>query len=507
MRKRNQPPILLVDDASPHGFSEDAMSRFSVDLARTSFGSVSAVDDGLEVSPDLAVLEELESIRTMIERKSKDLTVRERSLSKSISNWNSEVSIARELVEELAENLFRNGQKELEELVDSQSKRVKKMLQSVESRLKGYERIASKFPSAQQADVPPLPHSNDAVRRTVDSDMILSLAVSDARCTPKQVAAVCLLIVSHPTFSDAQEAFVLTGLLTTCEDYIRGHFDSVFSREFNWLKHKDAQLVDSRFESSRKSILRRRLGVFESAKEESISVTIQEDSMGSASLVDVHAELDGDYLSVWTEATKGFENDYPLPMNGSKLAILTDPAIQFFVCRQLKSKLRKRSYQSRLVDLLLLGAGDRAHIEAMTAIVRQVRTDANELAKQAKQLVVILLFLLHRSIEEAKSQEIMTAIHDCVTEIMTSRSLQPFIREAVGEWAQGQWFMMSCLFKLNKSDTSTPAHMTLLSLLEAPESLISLAPWKDGLLEKIGKSDFPADVLAKIKPLAKRMAL
>lgn len=505
MRKRNQAPVILVDDPSPHAFSEDIMSRFSVDLARTSFGSIhSDLHLPIDVSPDFAVLEELESIRSMIENKSRDLSLRERTLSKSITHLNAEVSVAHELVEKLADNLLRNGEKQLHELHEVQSKKLNKLLSKVESRLKEYENVFSRIPRTAYSDAPPLPEARTESGYQLDSDRIFSLISSDS--DSGKVAAACLLVVGCSSLTVSQSLFATNVLLHAALGVIRSKFDALFFQSIHSFDSADHEDPKSKFAAAKRSVLKKRLGVIDSHAPEGIKLVLKEDTLGKSSSVDVGTELDAECLVIWNDALRKCEKSEPPTQAPVRVRVLDDAKVQNLVCRQLKQKNRDRTVQSRLVDILLGGAGDRSLIDAMDAICWEVKNEPHRSARSVDLLTVALIFIMHRCLEEAKSDEVNNAVVDATVSLIESRSLQVQVGRVLAEWTQGIWYAFNILIKLGKGESVSPIHSLLVTVLESSESLACLAPWKETIIEKIAKNEIHPSIVSRLKPLTKRMS-
>jgi hypothetical protein len=490
---------ILVDDLSPKTISDDFRGRHSIDLVRRSLESASgAFDDHSLGGPDLAVLEELESIRSMIERKSRDLRDKEVSLSRSITSWNTEVVEAQHLIETLATNLVEAGEKRIEEIFNTRAKKLKKLMDAVRKDLNAYQLACSRNPPGSIADVPPLPGT---VNPDSVSDRIFNFLSHDPSSSTRQLAAVTLMLLSirSPTVNETRYATIV--LFDRAVEYVYAKFHYLMIQSLN----SDFQTQDSRskFSSVRQSILRKRLGVT-SSTEERFTLEVEDKCIGDDKQVDVVGVFDDDVKDLLPPEDQ-LINSSMKSSHTPVIRLFTDLSLQQSICLALRRRSKNRSVKNRLVELVLFGwSTERVLIDNLKAIQMALDSETGQDANTIQKSLVILVFLLNRSVEDSWTDESCLILRELIDRVIQSSGSRG--ARFLSDWIQATWFALKTLITPVERMPRKMVLDSCLNLLNSAASLKGLVPWSDALLNILEKNQISSDLVGPLKSVMRRIS-
>jgi hypothetical protein len=506
MRKHNSLELpILVDDLSPKTISHDFGTRMSIDLASHS-GEAFSFDIGPPAVPvpDLAVLEELESIRGLIERKSRDLKSREHSLSRSISTWNSEIATAQQLIEELANNLVAAGEKSMEEAFSKRTKKLQKLLDAVRSETKLYKQLTCRQVRNAAADAPPVPQIQGIESI---SACVLEYMSESPSSTPRKVSAATVLLLRCPPLAFKHFGFAVNVLFDALREFGLCKFDALMISSVASDIQPTSDEARSKFASVKQSILKKRLGVgSNSATSERIQLVLHCESSGSDKPVDIHQEVEGDLLDTWAEVyetIKGSALVYRSPL----VKLFSDQTVQQAVCCRLRQRSENASIKGLLIEILLTyGISDKGILDALQSVKKLLpHLYTTHGTRCVVSVFVLLLYMLHRFIEDARPVDVTNAVCDIIGAMLNSRQLSSVVSQFLLEWPQGCWFAIRFLLTHNHT---TPLNERIIEclcqILDSTGDLSCIAPWHAIMLDRLNRNLINPSVIGSIKSLLKR---
>ena len=507
MRKHNSLELpILVDDISPKTVTHDFETRMSIDLARRSMDSFSFEVDPPSVPPaDLAVLEELESIRGLIERKSRDLKHREHSLSRSISTWNSEIATAQHLIEELANNLVVAGEKSMEAAFSKQNKKLQKLLDAVRHETKMFNELSRRRVLSLEADVPPVPRikGGDSL-----SDYIMHYISESPSSTGRQVSAATILLLHESPLGENKGSFVENMLFSALREFVLFKFDALMISSVISDMQPTPDETRSKFASAKQSILKKRLGVgSNSTTGDRINLVLHSEYSASDKPIDIHQEIDGELNEVWTEVydrIKGSALVYRSPL----VKLLADQTVQQVVCVRMRQRLGDKSLKGQMIQVLMShGIADKAILEVLQFAKKVLPQSIITHGTQCLiSVFVMLLYMLHRYIEDAKSVDVTNAVCEAIGVMFHARPVAAIISQFLVEWPQGCWFAVKLMVNQNQA-TPLNDRITdcLCQILNSASDLSCIAPWHAIILDRLDRNLIHPSAIGSIKSLLKRL--
>jgi hypothetical protein len=498
MASRSRIPIpILVDDVSPRAFSDDFHPRISVDLAGSDILRESEDILRSHVSvPDLAVLEELESIRGMIENKSRDLHRKELTLSKSINKWNSEIIEAQRLIEELAENLSATGETKLQDAFSKCEKKLTKMCQKLDGEIKKHEARRS-ICLKGSADVPPLPGEANSLNL---NERILDIISFSPTSVSRLVACSTLILLQEPTPSNSQIRFCVNNLFHAITSFIAGRFDRLLRLSIESEPQFHSEDVSSKFSAVKQTILKKRLGLPTTEISQKLSIVVREDYSGIESTIDVQAELDDDLRLILMRSIPE-----ETPSSSPMVRLFTDPCVQCAVGKNLRTKSSRGTIETKILELMLSPVSDRALVEKLHGIRKDITVNQNSNPLSVTRYVMCFLFLAHRVIEDARPNEVAVALCDILDAVSGSVAWNGQISRMLSEWPQGLWFIVRTVIGWKGTSEYARIVDSLFSFLKLADCSNALIPWKDVIIEKLNSNQINPSVIGHAKGILKRL--
>ena len=501
MRRQKGTSTILIDDVSPRTLTDDFLPRLSVDLAGSDWSYSSPVRIAEKLPPgELAVLEELESIRSMIHSKSKDLHRKEATLSRSINKWNSEVIEAQRLIEELAENLTLTGETRIQDRFNACESRLKKLIDRVTESSQSVKEFKSRYPKGP-ADVPPLPASSEA---DMLEDRVLEFISYSPSSIPRQVAAASVLLLARRVLSDSQTRFSLNCIFNAVYKIVSGRFDRLVRQSLESDLALQADDMLSKFSAVKQSVLRKRLGIpIAESTQSGMTLVINEELTGTDEAIDIDSELDDD-LRVILRSSLG-NADESMPGAAPMIRLCTEQTIQAALCKNLRSRPIKKSVKYRLVDILLGSSSDRMVSDNLNTIKRECGINPTLTPSFVPKLIACLLFILHRAVEDERSIEIANTVCDLLDTFSNSASWQSVLSRFMASWTQGTWFVVRTILNWKGSYVGTRALDSLAGILRASDCGQALVPWQPVIVDRLNKNQFHPAVIPYAKALLKQL--
>lgn len=501
MRRQKAPSTILVDDVSPRTLTDDFLPRLSVDLVGSDYSYSPPMRQIERVQPgELAVIEELESIRSMIESKSKDLHRKEASLSRSITNWNSEVFEAQRLIEELAENLTISGEARVKEQFTSCENRLNKLVEKVSGSMRSLIEIKSRSLSGT-ADVPPLPNKPQV--EILDHRVLEFISYSPSSIS-RQVSGATVLLLSQRNLSEPQQRFALNYVFNAVFKMISGRFDRLVRQSLESDLSLQPIEMASKFSAMKQSVLKKRLGIptLENCAQP-VSIVIHEEFTGSEDPIDIEAELDDD-LKANLKSSMVMDEEV-ITSSSAMVKLFSDTKVQVALIKNLRSRSMKKSIKYRLVDTLVGPTSDRMIIDNLTAIKRECGSYPTLSPTLVPKLIACVLFIVHRTIEDERSIEIANVACDILDSYINSVAWQPVVSRFMAAWTQGTWFLMRTILNWKGSYVGSRALDSLAGIIRASDCVQALIPWQPVIVDRLNKNQFHQAVVPYAKAILKQL--
>lgn len=507
-RYRTKIPVpVLVDDFSPRSVYTDHLTRASVDLARRSVESLGYIpEEENNHVPNFEVIEELESIRRIIESKSKDLHSRERSLSKSISQWNSDIYNAKRLIEELSDNLLHVSEQRLIEVFETRMTQLSLLMDQLNKRIQRYDGLRTKWAHVRgrPADTPPV---SEKVGMEGDLDSVLGYIATKPGDINRISAAACLTLVSASVLSEPGSRFVVNSLFNGVIEIIKSKFNTMFLQSLE----SDLLLADkttlSRFAAARQGALRKRLGL--SAENENnapVSVFIQESWIGSDKVLDVSSELTDDsrLLQSWNEALS--RNASSCLGGKGYMRCFADEVVQSVVVTHLELKIRHRGLlKSRLLVALLSSYDEGTWCDILRGIRKEIESRFNTITSGMERIIPVLIFMAYRCVEDGLSSRLCLELSHTLSAFVESKATSNLVSRFFGAWTQGTWYLMTAVVMYKEETGSLTLLNAFMNILESAQEVSTLSAWSGCTLERIEKGLLHPSVASRVKSFLKRI--
>lgn len=498
MKKRSPHPAAVVEEPSPQSWCRESIGQWSIDFARSSFGSThDDLDVENEAVPNLAVIEELESIRGMIETKSKDLQMREASLSRSVSKWNSEIVTAQGLVEALAGNLLDVGEKRLTDLFESYVARLKRLISQLNDRLKKQESFAQKLNRPRgHADVPPLPLSEVSCSPILAS--ILAWISENPSSLHRRVACASVLICGGRSVSEKECKFVTNCIYNALLSVVRSKLHSSFIQAIDsgLICVSDSNEV-TKFTKAKRSILKKQLGLPEGTSC-SLEVYISGESTGDSKLVDVCAELDDHLKQEWESAKASF-----LFQNRDHLIrVWSDPSAQSCVLASLRLKSTRKGLKYSIVQMLLGPVEERSMADSIRELSRVLNESPKKYLPLLDGLLSCLVYVLHTALQDSKA--IIDQYKSFFDQLYANKVVADHFGRILSKNPQLLWFLFQKVFIPDRISLPLCLLEIFKSILEKADDLEPLRAWKSKAVDAIQNKRVAEDTVPFLKTLLKR---
>jgi hypothetical protein len=502
MRKKNRIPLpLVVDDFSPTSGYLERHNFDSIDLAGSSVASLDLRNlEESRIVPNLEVIEELESIRGMIECKSKDLRVREMSLSKSISKWNSDISESQRLIENLSGNLIEVGEKRLEGAFLKHEANLNRLIEKLNKQIKKYDETARRWnKSSSKADIPPIPSariSDNILQLGEVLQFISSEPYSSSRCT----AISATMLMSSKALSPEESDFILNAILASINDLLKARFTN---HMIQTCSSELFRLVtgESRFRLQKHSVLRKRLGLGELGTR-SIEIILGDNSAGQDRVVDVTSELRNDRLiEIWTNS---LNRGAAAPILKSFLRVFADPHVQGSVCCCMKAKIPWTLSKFKVVDCII-NQFEESKVTGLLGLLRNEIESAKARKLRNDHIILLVFLFIQRSLEDGLPLRCSNELNETVRALVGAIRSKTSLTTALSTWDQGLWYMMSVVVCFKEESGNQELTSSILDLLEHVDSFTSVIAWRDVILDRLGKNLVHASFIGRMKSLLKRL--
>lgn len=507
-RYRTKIPVpVLVDDFSPRSECMDHLTGASVDLARRSVESLGFIpeEENMHV-PNIEVIEELESIRSIIESKSKDLHSRERSLSKSISQWNSDINNAQRLIEELSDNLLHVSEQRLIEVFETRMTQLSQLMDQLNKRIQRYEGLRTKWAHTRgrPADTPPV---SEKVGMEGDLDSVLGYIATKPGDMNRMSAAASLTLVSASVLSEPGSRFVVNSLFNGVIEIIKSKFNTMFlqSLESDLLSADKATL--SRFAAARHTALRKRLGLLDENENNSpVIVSIQESWIGSDKVLDVSSELTDDsrLLHSWNEALS--RNASSCLGGKGFMRCFADELVQSVVVTHLELKNRHKGIlKSRLLVALLSSYDESTWCDILRGIRKEIECRSNTITSGIDRIIPVLIFMAYRCVEDGLSSRLCLELAATLFAFVESKATSNLVSRFFGGWTQGMWYVMTAVVMYKQETGTLTLVNAFMNILESAQDVSTLSAWSGCTLERIENGLLHPSVASRVKSFLKRI--
>jgi hypothetical protein len=501
MKKKLKLPVPVVEEPSPPSTFRESLDRFPIDLASSSLDAFHGeFDIENEMVPNLAVIEELESIRGMIENKSKDLQVRESSLSRSITKWNSEIVTAQGLVEELSANLVEVGEKRLKETFETYVVKLKALIVKLNERMAKSDAMRQKQQRFRgKSDVPPLPEIESGCTPILAS--VLAWISDNPQSTSRRVACASVLLVTSKSLSKGESKFVVNSIYNGLISHVRSKIHTTFlksvdSEEISRTNH----VPSSKFSQAKTTILKRQLGVLEGSTSTAIEIIVSDTSLGENRLVDVYAELDEHLKPLWEIGKAAFATH----VRESFIRLWSDPSSQAGLVAALRLKSAGKGVRYSLIQLMMSTIDQRSVSESLRELTRILNESPKKFVPMLDGILSSLVFCLYKCSELDAQSCVTEEISHFVKVIVSTKCVHDHIGRLLSNSHQLLWFIFRRAFFPESKPLSPSIIDAYFSLINCADSLASLSPWKDSVIDAIQQRALGDKGVSLLKNLVKR---
>ena len=489
--------VSIHEDASPVDFEYATTigPQDSIDLLQSPSGS----DD---LTPNLAVIQELEEIRNMIELKSRDLSKQEAILSQSLDRFHFDQVRALDAIKLKSDDWLQQAVELLERRFEKGALRVNKLLEKLDKRVKDLQNINEgiKVAGSRSADVPPLPDENSSLNPL--EEMAVKLLIRRRVYRPpleRQFAYAFFSIILNPTLPELTRSQLLSIIL----EYLIGGVDALLNVRFMSIVEgfpSEAPLVESRFDRAKRGLVVKRLGLGESR---SAPIDISLSSIEPPVKFDPELYL-GDIRSAYNEAMS--KTPKTLAVSTCFVSSLIDSGVAGLLRLSLGQQSKANSMegvplQYILVRVLLSSVkdvGDALRPLCIKAVMENSILSIHDFMSVVKVFVYIV-DRLGGSLSESVASQMSLVLNNLIG-IGISRSLTGLFLD----WKQGIWWMIHFVSRTDLTDPENTVAMNIITLMEVIPSVSELIhPWRDSLLNMLDGINASDKCVVRIKMLLK----
>ena len=433
------------------------------------------VDDSVDLasSGGVHVIEEIEEIRELIEEKSRDISLRESVLFKSVSQ-------AHRLVEQLAANLQANAEKAVEERFERQAETLNRLIEKIDRKLKIQDQFVRKWSSSVKqklADVPP-----------PSQPPVMDRLLAEMNSASGRVVAATYMCVVGQTGGLSSEAqrFATTALLDWSFQILLQFFHQEFIRIPARMDLATTETC-SKFALLKRTVLLKRLGVNEASDRGRMEVVLEADFLGSDSLIEMEF-ADDQLRELWV---KGYK---------VSSSVVTTPPLQIFADPQVQSSLalslggRVKHWRGKIAQVLIAPLNDPESVLLAVRVIRKHLRETSDLPTLATVLFLVLTLDRRRLITEVVGRELGSLLKELANNTLINKLIN---------WKQGIWFMLDFLLQFQGTPATLPSVLGMALILEKVTEIDKscLQIWKPFLLNSIQQGCIDEQVLGPIKSL------
>ena len=496
--KFKQRIVPIHEDASPVDFEYGTTigPQDSVDLLQSPMGSD-------EFTPNLAVIQELEEIRHMIELKSRDLSQQEAILTQSIDRFHFDQVRTMTALKEKAEELLGHSVELMERRFEKGALKINNLLEKVDKRVKDLGDIERSIAivRSRAADVPPLPDENtnpDSI-----DDFALKL-IAPRRVSRPPIERQFAYALFSLIFGTRQRTDSRNQCLLIIIEYLIEGVDSLFNHRFVSMVDNtttDAPLVESRFDKAKRGVVVKRLGLGETRRS---AIEISVPSVDPPIKFDPELYLDD--ARVRNEYNDAISRNAKTSIGQTCLVSALIDSGTASLLRQSISQQRASPHddihlESVLIRVLVSSAkdvGDNLRPLCARNLVEKsilVGTDFHRVLK----VIVFVLDRLGSSLNEPTASQLVLILDNLIS-TGTSRG---FFAQLLN-WKQGICWMIQFVSRIDLSESEHSVAFNILNLLDKVPTVDEIIhPFRDSLLNTLQGINISDKGATRIKMLLK----
>lgn len=485
----------INEDASPVDFEYETTigPQDSIDLLQSPSGSD-------ELTPNLAVIQELEEIRHIIELKSRDLSTQEAILSQSLDRLQIDQRNALEWIKLKHDDLVKDSTALIERRFEKGALRVNNLLEKLNERLEEFQSIQKnrRVVFGDSADVPPFPdsrttseHAINCITSILDPERIhrppserlfafgLFSLISNPQCVPEDRRVYFALILEY--------------LVEGVDSILNAHFMSIMDDS----KVEVSSVTENRFEKAKRGLVVRRLGLAE-ARGTRVEISLVNHQLP----LKFNAEEYLDDSQLGTTMKENFLKNSASNTMGttSFVGSFIDPS----VTKIIKNSVRHSGVVGvvpLLIKILVSNAKDVG--DALRPLCAQAALEsAKVVAKEWMTLLKIVVFIFDR-LGTALTDSIASQLSIILENLKIVGRSRTLSMEMEG-WKQGICLVIHFISSPTQTDAQNRVSLSLLPILENVPSICDLLqPWRESLLYILQSTDSCDDAHIRAKSLLK----
>ena len=455
----------------------------SIDLLQSPAGSD-------ELTPNLAVIQELEEIRNLIELKSRDLSKQEALLSQSLDQLHIHHARGIDYLKGQCDEWTKECISLVERRFEKSTLRINKLLGKLDDRIKDFQIQKLKHRLVQEcsADVPPLP---DVTKSPGNSNLQLFRVLSPGRFSrsplERQFAFAILNLLMSPRMPSENRGILVSMVF---EYFAYGVDASLNHRFLSTIRESTNSVPESRFDRAKKGVVVKRLGLGET-RNAFIDISMANVTLPQKFEVKHYLE-DTDVRKAYEDALTKYPTSSLVP--SSFFSFCLDSCVSSILKHLLRAS-RDTDPNSAAINLILV----RALLSNIKDVDDNIRPlchrefiDRNVLNSSVwLELLKVVVFIVDRigpSMSDALASQ-FNLILENMKYIAHSRSLfSKFM-----EWKHGICWLMHYISKPDQTEPQNSVSTDFIMLLEElPNVSEIIQPWRDTFIN-IMQATSPSD--------------
>ena len=478
----------IHEDASPVDFEYETTigPQDSIDLLQSPSGSD-------ELTPNLAVIQELEEIRHIIELKSRDLSTQEAILSQSLDRLHIDHRKSLDCIRLKYDELVRDSTAVLERRFEKGALRVSNLLEKLNKRMEEFQTVQNsrRVVVGAVADTPPLPQKETRSRALVNNVQSVLDPRRIHRPPSERLFAFGLFSLlssphSHPEELRVYFSLILEYLIEGVDSILNAHFMSIMDD----LKVEIPLLAANRFEKAKRGVVVKRLGLAES-RGTRIEISLVNSHLPLKFNADEYMEELGIVMKENLMRNSAMNTLGPVSLVGSFL----DQSVTKVIRNSIPIVCEVEPLLIKVLVSSVKDIGDSLRQLCTRSDLEDSKVDAHEWMKILK-IVVFIYDRLGGALTDSIASQ-LTAILEHLRIVGRSRDLSITIEA----WKQGVCLVIDFISNPNQTDAQNRVCLSFVPILEEVPSISQLLqPWRDSLLDIVQSTDSldPSHMRAKM---------
>lgn len=452
-----------------------------------------------ELAPNLAVIEELEEIRDMIESKSRDLFQKEILLSQSMDQMQLHKLELMETVEYESSKMLAVAEARLDAKFGSGVKKLEQLISRIEARITHLREVQARVEIEDRvcASTPPIPGELD----TTHSVDILDIFSSNVPSIRTQLVASCIYLVLGQSIGISGERFFLRSALNYVRDAIDSRFQELFETSLRVDIGENEKENDSKFQQAQRGVLLRRINVSQSLCSQPIEIHIhqrfgnQEGPGGKISLkyeTRKHQRMS----TLWTDLTARVDNDLKEISLMNPLNPLHESQETQIVHAAINTRFTSRGFMFRIASIVFNHTVNDNDIQALSKSLNSDTISATDRFVAFQVGMFLLEWLRDQNNAKVSETVIIRMMENALNQ--NSKDYEALV-QLVSNWKQGLWNMLRVCVCLQTAPSDE--RMFYMRILDSMYPRDLIAAWAPTIIARIEKGLIHEKLVGRVKTL------